>query len=250
MKRALRTVIIFTVFISIILTGCAGSVPVGSIEGKLSYWTGEDGIYVDVRQNLSAYGIRDQDYSMMFFSPHFYVDEDRTMEVVGPASNNTWKLWVPKGTTDIYVVPPRIALLDKVGEQQISLDQDYPIQVESFSIAGSFIPKLVGLEPNDNKIRLQLFLVSEGSQYPEGPNLLYGGKRYRLSRFSAKLDEEDNVVYISVSCEMPDLYTASMAMAFGSIQYSTLQTIIPADEAVYTCDEESIKIHIIGMEDN
>ncbi len=259
MKRfgiTLKTAIIFAVFISIILSGCSRNNPEESSEGTLPYWNGTEGKwngtegkYVKVSQNLSAYGIRIKDYYTMFFLPHFYVDEDRTTEVVGSASNNTWKLWVPTTTTDIYVVPPRIALLDEVGEQQISLDQDYPIQADGFSIASIFIPKLVGQEPYENIIHLQMFLVSENNQYPEMPTLLYDGKRYPLSRFGAELDEEDNVVYFCVSCEMPDLYTASMALAFGELHYSKLQTIIPADKAAYTCADENIKIHIIALED-
>lgn len=244
-----RTAVLLAIAISIVFSACAGIAPDVPNEERLPYWTGVEGEYMDISQNLSAYGTREQDYSTEYFPAQFFVDAERKTEVVGPASNNTWKLWVPKGTTDIYVVPPQIALLTETGEQQIFLDQDYPIQANGFSVVSITIPELDGSNPYENKIHIKLFLNSENNQYPEKPNLIYNGKRYRLSSWSAKRDEENNLVHFSHSCEMPDLYTASMAMKYGFLQYEKLQTIVPADKAVYTCREGNINIHLVSQED-
>ena len=251
MKRKtvfLNTLVLLMGSILFLLSACARHVPIGPNEEPLPYWTGEDGIYIDVRENLSAYGIRGKDYSNMIYrAPQFFVDSERKTEVVGNMGNNTWKLWVPAGTKDIYVLPPQIALITKMEEQQIPLDQVFPIQTDYFSVVGISIPKLAGKYPYEKRLLIEVCLSSESNQYPERLNLIYDGIRYRFSGISAH-ESEDKWSYIIFKCEMPDLNTAAMAMKYGSLQYSELQTIVLAEEAVYTCSDETINIHIIALE--
>ena len=106
-KIFLNTIVFFMCSILFLLSSCARLAPIASDEGTLPYWTGEDGVYVEVTQNLSAYGKSGQDYSNMIYSgPQFFVDPKKETEVVGDMGNNVWKLWVPEGTKDIYVLPP------------------------------------------------------------------------------------------------------------------------------------------------
>ena len=78
MKRKtvfLNTLVLLMGSILFLLSACARHVPISPIEEPLPYWTGEDGVYVEVRENLSAYGIRGKDYSNMIYSgPQFFFD--------------------------------------------------------------------------------------------------------------------------------------------------------------------------------
>lgn len=250
MKRRiplLNIAILLLGFLVLMLSGCARYMPVDS--GTLPYWDGEDATYINVTENLSAYGIRGKDYSNISYSvTRFFLDLDEKTEVVGNGNYNTWKLKVPIGTTDIYVHPLHITTLSEIEEQQILLDQEFPIQTDYFSVISISIPNLTDNNIYDERIRLAINLVSEVNQYPENLTLLYDEKSYSFSSFSAEVDDDGYVAYLHLKCEMPDLYTASMAMKYGTLKYSKLQTIVPGDKAVYTCDDESITLHIIEIE--
>ena len=248
-KIFLNIIVVLMGSILSLLSACSRYSPVDPDEGTLPYWTGEDGVYVEVTQNLSAYGKSGQDYSNMIYSgPQFFVDPKKETEVVGDMGNNVWKLWVPEGTKDIYVLPPQIALITEMEEQQIPLDQTFPVQTDNFSVIGISIPKLEGKQPYEKRLLIEVCLTSETNQYPERLNLIYDGIRYRFSGKSAHGDG-DKWDYIIFNCEMPDLYTAAMAMKYGSLQYSKLQTIVWADKAVYTCKDEKINVHLITTGD-
>ena len=245
-KIFLKTIVFFMGSILFLLSSCARLAPVDPDEGTLPYWTGEDGVYFEVIQNLSAYGKSGKDYSMIYCGPQFFVDPERETEVVGDMGNNVWKLWVPEGTKDIYVLPPQIALITEMEEQQIPLDQKFPIQTDYYSVIGVSLPKLEGKQPYEKRLLMEVHLISETNQYPERLILIYDGIRYRFSGISAQRDGDQ--WSITFNCEMPDLYTAAMAMKYGSLQYSKLQTIVWADKAVYTCKDEKINVHIITSE--
>ncbi len=231
--------------IILLLVGCSRYAPSDPETAPQPYWDGKDADYINVTESLSAYGKSGQDYSpISYYATRFFLDQDKSTEVVGNASNSTWELKVPKGTKDIYVHPRTVTLLAELGEQRISLEQEYPIQTDYFSIVSIYIPQLAGKYPYEKSILLEMNIVSETNQYPDQVNIVYEGNKYRFSGFTAKGDG-GIVSYLLLKCEIPDLYTASMVMKYGTLQYSKLQTIVPGDKAVYTCDDETIELHIL-----
>ncbi len=219
---------------------------------KPPYWDGEDAKYVSVSVDCSAYGRWNKDWQDMLV-PRFFLEEDEIMAVIEDGSYHQYNLKVPEDTRDLYVIPPKIRLLQNLEEQLISLDQDYPIQTEYFNVVSAYVPELINWNPmpdpnfSPESVILRVYMTSGTEQYPYFLSLIYDGKTYPFRGTSWEGDGNSVIRYICYHCEMPDLYTAAMGMKYGSLRYSKLQTFVLADEAVYTCNDETINVHIITL---
>ena len=170
-------------------------------------------------------------------------------KVIGDSDYHTYTLKVPADTGDLYVLPPKIELIQKMEEQLIPLNQDYPIQTEYFNVVSAYIPELTDWNPvpdpnySTDSIVISVYLTSETEQYPEFLSLRYDGKSYPFQGSQWESDDNRSIRYLCHQCEMPDLYTAAMAIKYGTLRYSKLRSFITAVDATYECDDKTVTIH-------
>lgn len=250
MKKNRRLIMILALSICSVFCaeGCGRNIEIDSGALGLPYWDGEDAKYVSVSVNCSAYGRWNEDWQDMF-APQFFLDESKSMEVIGDSDYHTYTLKVPADTGDLYVLPPKIELIQKMEEQLIPLNQDYPIQTEYFNVISAYIPELTDwnpvLDPNysTDSIVISVYLTSGTEQYPEFLSLRYDGKSYPFQGSQWESDDNRSIRYLCHQCEMPDLYTAAMAIKYGTLRYSKLRSFITAVDATYECDDKTVTIH-------
>lgn len=227
---------------SLLLSGCRRVYPTPPDFPPDNYWDGEDAEYVTVKPDCSAYGIWDRDWRLQEIE--YYLDPNKETLVRGEMENYVWTLKVPKGTTDLYACP-LIALYQETEEQVIPLDQDYPIQTDCFSVEGVAVPELVEGRKNKDDLTVEVFVIPKNNQYPRFLNLYYNGLLHRFNGRNTNYDDSGNVMNLTYKCRMPDLNTAAMAMKYGSLQYHTLETMVPALDATFSCIDGSVTVHII-----
>ena len=228
-----------------LLTGCGKMHDVTKEEAALNYWDGEDATYIDVSLDYSAYGKWHTDW-IDWYMPTFYLDEEQQTEVVGEGTDQTYHLKVPSDIKYLYVKPPTIAVISELEDQSIALNQEFPIKTEYFDIVAANIPQLVNQNHDQDSIKIAVYLISETNQYPKSISLRYNGKSYRFSGTEKMVGEYGNPEYICFTCEMPDLYTAAMALKYGSLYYFKLLNIVSADKVIYRCTNSTIKLEVIG----
>ncbi len=207
-------------------------------------WNGEDGKEISVTVNCSAYG-RWREAWDDWYPPTFYIEPGEQTAFMLDGNYHTHNMRVPLETKELYVSPPRIALISELEEQLIPLNQEFPIQTEYFSVINADIPKLTEWNSEEKDIKVVVFLKSDNDQYPDFLSLRYDKKSYAFHGTSWEGDETGKPQYMSYICEMPDLYTAAMALKYGNLRYSKLLSIISAEDAVYECSDESVEIHLI-----
>jgi hypothetical protein len=228
-----------------LLTGCGKMHDVTKEEAALNYWDGEDATYIDVSLDYSAYGKWHTDW-IDWYMPTFYLDEEQQTEVVGEGTDQTYHLKVPSDIKYLYVKPPTIAVISELEDQSIALNQEFPIKTEYFDIVAANIPQLVNQNHDQDSIKIAVYLISETNQYPKSISLRYNGKSYRFSGTEKMMDDYGNPEYICYTCEMPDLYTAAMALKYGSLYYFKLLNIVSADKVIYKCTNSTIRLEVIG----
>lgn len=229
---------------SLLFSGCRQVPPMPPNIPSDNYWDGEDAEYVTIKLDGSAYGSKGKDWMLLQEIDMFYLDSNRETRIIGEMENYVWKLKVPKGTTEIYA-SPLIVLYQETEEQLIPLDQDYPIQTDCFSVEGVVIPELVEGKKHKDDLTIEVFVIPENNQYPRFLNLYYNGILHRFNGRNTNYDDSGNVINLTYKCRMANLNTAAMAMKYGSLQYHTLETIVPALDATFSCIDGSVTVHII-----
>lgn len=227
-----------------LLAGCGKMYDSTIKKSSLNYWDGDDAIYIDVSLDYSAYGKWYTDW-IDWYTPNFYLDEDQQTEVVGEGADQTYHLKVPSNINFLYVKAPAVAVISELEDQSIALNQKFPINAEYFDIVAANIPQLVNQTHGHDSIKIAVYLVSKTNQYPKSISLRYNGKSYRFSGSERMGDDYRNPEYICYTCEMPDLYTAAMALKYGSLYYFKLLNIVSADEVIYKCSDSTIRLEVI-----
>ena len=252
MKKKKVLFILGLCFLLILAAGCARTAELDFEEPDSDYWDGENAKYVNVKVNYSAYGIEDQDWdNWMLEDPMFFLGPEQKQQVQPEYFDGEVRLKVPQDTKDLYIVPGEINLIAKGEEWEVPLNQEYPIQTEFFSIKGVQIPELTNWNANraadnlDEGILLCVYLVSDTKQYPEHATLYYEGKPCPSRGIYSEGDSEESVKFMCYKYVMPDLYTASMVMKFGTLKYSVMKTKVTAEKATYACDDKTITLHVI-----
>lgn len=243
--RIHANILILCLTIIFLLTGCGKMYDSTIEESSLNYWDGEDATYIDVSLDYSAYGKWHTDW-MDWYPPTFYLDEERQTEVVGEGADQTYHLKVPSDIKHLYIKPPTVAVISELGDCSIALNQEFPIKTEYFDIVAANIPQLVDQNHDQDSIKIAIYLVSKTNQYPKSISLRYNEKSYRFSGSEGIGDDYGNPEYICYTCEMPDLYTAAMALKHGSLYYFKLLDIVSANEVIYKCSSSTIRLEVIG----
>ena len=243
MKR-LRYLLIILCFVTwgLLLIGCRRVSPTPPDFPPDNYWDGEDAEYVTIKPDCTAYGIRDKNWRLQGIE--FYLDPNKETRVRGEMENYVWKLKVPKGTTDLYAYP-LIVIYQDIEEQMITLDQDYPILTDCFSIESVVIPQLVEGKKAKDDLTLEVVMIPKDNQYPKLLSLYYNDRIYGFNGRSMNNDDSGIVMNVTYRYTMPDLNTAANAMKYGTLQYHTLESLIPAVDTTFTCIEETIEVHIL-----
>lgn len=228
-----------------LLGGCRRVSPILPDFPPDNYWDGEDAEYITVKADCSAYGIRDKNWRLQ--GVEFYLDPNKGTQIRGEMGNYVWTLKVPKGTTELYAFP-LIAIFQDTEEQMISLDQDYPILTDLFSVESVVIPQLVEGNKAKDDLTLEVVMIPKDNQYPRLLSLYYNDRIYGFNGRSMSYDDSGIVMNVTYRCTMPDLNTAANAMKYGTLQYHTLESLIPAVDTTFTCVEGNVEVHIMEIE--
>ncbi|MBQ5960716.1 MAG: hypothetical protein IJL53_08675 [Firmicutes bacterium] len=256
MRRRI-TAILYAALLAVLscVTGCVQGAETEPEWTDPFYLDDEDAKYVSVSFYLpDSYGKRNVDWEVVRL-PQFYLDPLR--EKTTPremSSDHSFTIKLSTEARDLYIIPPGIARIEEIEEQLISMDQDAPIETELFTVEAVYIPELIGGEPLKN-VKLEekgvvvcARLFSAAEQYPYAMSLQYDGKSYpRRSVYTETLDVvEPSIQYRRFDWVLPDLYTAAMAVKYGTLSYKKLWSVETAEDVVFVCDDETVKIHLLG----
>ena len=256
MRRRI-TAILYAALLAVLscLAGCVQNAEMEPEWTDPFYLDDEDAKYVSVSFYLpDSYGTRNVDWEVERL-PQLYLDLLREKVAPGEMSSaSTFTVKMRSDASDLYVTIPKIARIEEIEERLISLDQDAPVETELFTVEAVYIPELIGGEPlknvklEENGVVVCARLFSAAEQYPYAMSLQYDGKSYpRRSVYTETLD----VVEPSIQCRrfdwvLPDLYTAAMAVKYGTLSYKKLWSVETAEDVVFVCDDETVKIHLLG----
>jgi hypothetical protein len=256
MRRRI-TAILYVALLAVLscVTGCVQNAETEPEWTDPFYLDDEDAKYVSVSFYLpDSYGTRNVDWEVERL-PQFYLDPLREKAAPGElSSDHSFTIKLSTEARDLYIIPPGIARIEEIEERLISLDQDAPVETELFTVEAVYIPELIGGEAlknmklEENGVVVCARLVSATEQYPYALSLQYDGKSYpRRSVNTEILDAvEPSIQYRRFDWVLPDLYTAAMAVKYGTLSYKKLWSVETDEDVVFVCDDETVKIHLLG----
>lgn len=262
-KRVLAVLILVVAVFSVFANGCAGNAEPDMDPDEWESDYSDKGPTKEIRITVDnsayrAYDFEEWNFDSVLMIEEFFLDPEKNRDVFPEEMvdntdpiKTTYLLKVPEDTKDLYIVPQEISKLEEKAEQEISLEQGYPIHTDYFTVLSVNDPEMTGWSdlPGTGStwdcIGVRVNLASEIYQFPKDLEFRYNGKSFPSSGGGFQEDPEKPVIYRHYWFELPDLYTAAMAMKFGTLQYSKLETRISAKEATYACDDKTITLHVL-----